>query len=257
MINKKILVIEDNVELRSKFYEIFFNKGYEVHCVPTAKEAFSVLTENQFSLILINYQLPDAHGIDLIKKIRDFDDQAKIILLYDQQLQPDEKQAVDSLRNVQIIKKDFSTQDMMRAILDIVRVLTQQQEIPTPLSQYTKAAILVVDDNDEIRKTLETFLIKRGYAVRTAISGEDALLKIRTEKPHIVCLDFRMPGMDGIMVLRQIKRLNEAIKVFMLTSAQDEYIVEQAKKEGACGYLIKPCDLNKLEEMIKSTLLDI
>jgi response regulator of citrate/malate metabolism len=55
--------------------------------------------------------------------------------------------------------------------------------------------------------------------------------------------------------LRQIKRLDESINVIMLTSAQDEYIVDAAKREGACGYLIKPCDLNKLEDMIKSILL--
>ncbi|MBU1086755.1 MAG: response regulator [Candidatus Omnitrophica bacterium] len=255
MTNKKILVVEDDVGLRSKFYEIFFNKGYEVHCVPTAKEAFAVLTEKSFAIILINYRLPDAQGIDSIKKIRAFDLNAFIILLYTQDLQPGEASELAELQYIQAIKKDFSDQEMMRSILDIIRAADLQQDISDPQLKYSKALILVVDDNDEIRQTIEIFLRKRGYAVRTAVSGEDALLKVRTEKPDIVCLDFRMPGMDGIMALRQIKRLNDAINVIMLTSVQDEYIVDEAKREGACGYLIKPCDLTKLEELIKSILL--
>ncbi len=255
MINKKILVIEEDVGLRSKFYEIFFNKGYEVHCVPTAKEAFAVLTEKNFSIILIDYQLPDAQGIDTIKQIRAFNVDAFIILLYMQELEAIEAVELAGLQNIQAIKKDFADQKMMRSILDIIRTTDFNPESFESDIKYTKASVLVVDDNDEIRKTIEVFLKKRGYTVRAAVSGEDALLKVRTEKPDIVCLDFRMPGMDGIMALRQIKRLDDAINVIMLTSVQDEYIVDEAKKEGACGYLIKPCDLNRLEDLIKSILL--
>ena len=255
MTNKKILIIEEDVGSRSKFYEIFFNKGYEVHCVPTAKEAFSVLTEQRFAIILINDQLPDAKGIDVIKKIREFEAQTFIILLHIQELEFAESADLAYLKNIQAIKKDFSDQAMIRAILDIIRAMALQPDTAKPGLKYTKALILVVDDNDEIRKTIAAFLEKRGYAVLTAVSGEDALLKVRMETPNIVCLDFRMPGMDGIMALRQIKRLNESINVIMLTSVQDEYIIDEAKKQGACGYLIKPCDLNKLEDLIKSVLL--
>jgi len=98
------------------------------------------------------------------------------------------------------------------------------------------------------------FLKKKGYNVRSASSGEDALMKIRMEKPQVAFLDFRMPGMDGVMVLRQIKRLDKDIKVVMLTSVQDEYIMEEAAREGASNYLVKPCDLEKVESILKELL---
>jgi DNA-binding response OmpR family regulator len=255
MIDKKILVVEQDVELRSKFYEIFFNKGYQVHCVPTAKEAFAVLTEQRFSIILMNYRLPDSSGVEAIKKIREFDEQSSIVLLHDQDLDNNQEIDLSNLKKVRTIKKDFSTQEMMLAILDLIRQCDADQKSSVAGRQYSKGSVLVVDDNDEIRQTLELFLQKRGYNVRSAVSGEDALMKIRTEKPDIVCLDFRMPGMDGVMALRQIKRLDDSINVIMLTSVQDEYIVDEAKREGAFGYLIKPCDLGRLEAMIKSILI--
>ena len=64
-----------------------------------------------------------------------------------------------------------------------------------------------------------------------------------------------MPGMDGVMALNQIKRLDETINVIMLTSVQDEYVMEEVRREGACDYLIKPCDLGKLDTLITSILL--
>ncbi|MFH1093536.1 MAG: response regulator [Candidatus Omnitrophota bacterium] len=254
MLWKKILVIEDDVPLRNKFYEIFFNKGQEVHCVPTAKEAFAVLTEHRFDLILLDYSLPDEKAEQTVKKIREFDSEVRIMLLYDHQMQDDEKALFKSLAVDELIKKDFSTHFMMKTILEFVRSHSENGLSRSP-AKFAKASILVVDDNDEIRKMLESFLSKRGYAVRTAVSGEDAIAKIRMEKPEIVFLDFRMPGMDGVMALNQIKRLDNAINVIMLTSVQDEYVMEEVRREGACDYLIKPCDLNKLDTLITSILL--
>ena len=184
MIDKKILVVEQDVELRSRFYEIFFNKGYQVHCVPTAKEAFAVLMEQRFSIILMNHKLPDGSGIETIKKIREFDEQAFIVLLHDEDIASVQEIELAGLVKVQMIKKDFTNQEMMREILELIRHSDVEEAVPVS-AKYTKGSILVVDDNDEIRKTLELFLQKRGYSVRTAVSGEDALLKVRTEKPEI------------------------------------------------------------------------
>ncbi|MCK4994102.1 MAG: response regulator [Candidatus Omnitrophica bacterium] len=254
MIWKKILVIEDDVTLRNKFYEIFFNKGQEVHCVPTAKEAFAVLTEHRFDLILLDYSLPDAKAVQTVQKIREFNSDVRIILLYDQVVPDDEKALFKSMAVVDLIKKDFSTHFMMKEILEILRSFLEDDRPKTP-AKFAKASILVVDDNEEIRKVLETFLSKRGYSVRSAVSGEDALFKIKIEKPEIVFLDFRMPGMDGVMTLNQIKRLDDAINVIMLTSVQDEYVMDEVRREGACEFLIKPCDLSKLDALITSILL--
>ncbi len=251
---KKILVIEDNVTFRSRFYEIFFNKGQEVHCVPTAKEAFAALTDQRFDLILMDYSLPDAKADETIGKIREFDNDVKIMLLYEEDLHDEEIKSLRSLAVDEVIKKDFSTHFMMKTILEFVRSYGEEG-LPQSPAKFAKASILVVDDNEEIRKVLETFLTKRGYSVRTAVSGEDALEKIRMEKPEIVFLDFRMPGMDGVMALNQIKRLDKAINVIMLTSVQDEYVMDEVRREGACDYLVKPCDLSKLDTLITSILL--
>ena len=130
---KKILVIEDDLTFRSRFYEIFFNKGQEVHCVPTAKEAFAVLMEKRFDLILLDYSLPDAKAAEIIKKIREFDNDVKIILLYAEGLNDQEIRSLQGLTVDVVIKKDFSTHFMMKTILEFVRFHTEEGLSKSPL----------------------------------------------------------------------------------------------------------------------------
>ena len=251
---EKILVIEANTDARSRFYEIFYSLGYEVTCVPTAKEAQAALTEKRFSFIILSDDLPDEKAMELANKIRIFDKDAEIIVLSAAGAKPEDGEVDEQLRIRARIKKDFSSHLMMKELLQIIREGAHVNELKKNELQ-NGVEILVVDDNDEVRRMLELFLSKRGYNVRSAFSGEDALNKIKLEKPRLVFLDVRMPGMDGLLVLRQIKRLDESIKVVMLTSVEDEYIVTEAEKEGACDYMIKPCDLQRLDTLITALLL--
>jgi len=249
---QKILVVDSEIESRGKLYEVLFAKGHEVTCVPTAKETLAILTEKTFDVIIVDPFLPDAKGKEIFESIRSFDKDVSIILLKPPRLSvEDAAQLIDTSAALDVTK-DFSP-DSMKAIFDFLRNQTQTIAEVSPDS-LRKEKVLVVDDNEEIAKTLLIFLKKKGYNVRSASSGEDALMKIRMEKPQVAFLDFRMPGMDGVMVLRQIKRLDKDIKVVMLTSVQDEYIMEEAAREGASNYLVKPCDLEKVESILKELL---
>ncbi len=249
----KILVVDDNIDTREKFYEILSSLCYKVTCTPTAKEAFNRLLEERFRLIILDEDMPQLGGFEAAKKIREFDRETKIIVLTDRKPQEENKKLASQIGLDRIIRKDFSTHFMIKKIIEVLKEDTKKD---TPLlDQSYKSTILVVDDNDQIREVLEMFLSKKGHHVITASSGEESLMKVKVDRPKIVFLDFRMPGMDGLMVLKAIKELDKKIDVVMLTSAQDNYIMEEAKKLGACDYLIKPCDLEKVDTLITSLLV--
>jgi two-component system response regulator (stage 0 sporulation protein F) len=115
--------------------------------------------------------------------------------------------------------------------------------------------ILVVDDNPEMRILLAVFLKKKGFDVKDVVNGEQALMEIKVGKPKIVLLDERMPGMDGLMVLKKIKELDESINVVMLTAIENEDIIKEATALGACDYLTKPCNLQEVEALVLSILM--
>lgn len=108
--------------------------------------------------------------------------------------------------------------------------------------------ILVVDDDKTVRDFLERFLTMKGYQwVVSVNSGQEALDIIQKENIRLVLLDIKLPGMDGIEVLRKIKQIKKDIGVIMITGFPDEEIAKEATKEGAYDYIVKPFDLAYLE----------
>ena len=116
--------------------------------------------------------------------------------------------------------------------------------------------ILVVDDEHEACDALKEFLSMKGYEVSTAQDGQTALRKIKEYDPQIVLLDVIMPGMNGIKVLQQIKKMDPKIGVIMVTVVTDETQAKKALQLGAYDYITKPVDLNYLDTVVMVKILD-
>ncbi len=116
--------------------------------------------------------------------------------------------------------------------------------------------ILVVDDELEVCKALEEFLVLKGYSVDTAQNGPDALEKVRNDPPQIILLDIIMPGMSGMEVLEAIRKINDTIGVIMITAVTDEQKGNYALTQGAFDYITKPVDLEYLETVLMVKLID-
>ena len=114
-----------------------------------------------------------------------------------------------------------------------------------------KFQVLIVDDEQVQREMLEGFLTKEGYGVGTAGDGAGALDRIKRGSFDLVLTDFRMPGMDGIQLLKELKRLNPEVVVVLLTAFGTVETAVKAMKEGADDYLTKPIDLDELLLLIQ------
>ncbi len=120
---------------------------------------------------------------------------------------------------------------------------------PKPLS------ILVVDDDNVVRLTLEQALVKAGYCVETAASGAEALERI-TAETSAVLLDVIMPGMDGFETCRRIKHQHPEIPVIILTASDDLEAVDNAFLIGADDFVNKPINLPLLLQRIRYVIRD-
>src|SRR5258706_15644033 len=97
-------------------------------------------------------------------------------------------------------------------------------------------------------------LLKPAYQIQTADSGRAALDQIPVYRPDIVILDIKMPELDGLEVLRRIKRIDAAVEVVMITAYASLETVKTALTHGAFEYLIKPFSRQDLEETAKRAL---
>jgi len=107
-------------------------------------------------------------------------------------------------------------------------------------------SVLVVDDEQNFVDLLDWFLAKRGYEVRTALNGDDALKLVETASSDLALLDIRMGPVDGLSLLGEVKRRLPEIKVIMMTAYPTSESRSQAFSKGAYAYFTKPVDLQEL-----------
>jgi DNA-binding NtrC family response regulator len=115
------------------------------------------------------------------------------------------------------------------------------------------ARVLVVDDDDKIRELFSDLLDGR-YEVETCGNPIEALDAVRKFQPHIVVLDYNMPEMNGMEVLRHIKATAPATQVIMVTGVAEVQLAEDAFHFGAFAYLPKPFQLPYAEHLILTAL---
>jgi len=113
--------------------------------------------------------------------------------------------------------------------------------------------ILVVDDESDFLETVGFWLTSQGYQISQATSGQEALRVIETGKPDVVCLDFRMPQMDGVETLRRIRTFNKRLPVILITTVpESENTFAGAKALGIVGCFQKGSRFEQLGELLEA-----
>lgn len=112
--------------------------------------------------------------------------------------------------------------------------------------------ILFVDDEEELITTLSQRMSMRNFGTNIALDGEQALKVVEDEIPDVVVLDLKMPGIDGMEVLKRMRKHYPGIQVIILTGHGTDKDEAEAKKLGAFAYLTKPVDIERLVSTIKA-----
>ena len=113
--------------------------------------------------------------------------------------------------------------------------------------------ILLVDDEDRFRTNLARRLRTRGYEVVEADNGQDAIKEVRLDPNiDIAVLDLKMPGMDGIQTLQEMRAFNPAVQAIMLTGHGSLESAKEAGRLEAFKFLQKPCSVEELEEVLEA-----
>jgi DNA-binding NtrC family response regulator len=119
----------------------------------------------------------------------------------------------------------------------------------TGMKSEIEPAVLLVESDEHFVRSMPPRLAKRGIAVQTALSGEEALAKLGRggpSKTDVVILDVKMPGMDGLEILAAIKQRYPTVEVVMLSDPETVESAVEGMKQGAADFVIKPCDLESL-----------
>ena len=114
--------------------------------------------------------------------------------------------------------------------------------------------ILIIDDDDHLRKSFERLLTEEGYTVKSAPSGEAGLKMVHAKVPDLVILDVRLPGMNGLQTFKAIHEIEPKLPVIIMTAYGTTETAIEATKMGAFDYILKPFDIPDMLSQIKQAL---
>jgi DNA-binding response OmpR family regulator len=117
-----------------------------------------------------------------------------------------------------------------------------------------RAKVLLVDDEEEFRTTVEKLLVRRGFDVVTAPDGAHAMRVVLRGGIDVAIVDVKMPGVDGIGTLRELKRIQPDLQVIILTGHLLKSTEQEGLKLGACAYLTKPCTVAEIVESLDAAV---
>jgi two-component system response regulator (stage 0 sporulation protein F) len=114
--------------------------------------------------------------------------------------------------------------------------------------------ILIVDDQLGIRLLLTEVFKKEGYETSQAANGVEALALLADYTPDLVLLDMKIPGMDGLEILRRIRQTNTTLKVVMMTAYGELDMIQEAMALGALKHFTKPFDIDEIRIEVQGIL---
>lgn len=246
----KILIVDDEVRIRELLRKALSREGLEVASVPSAAQAMEIIFKEPFDLLLLDVRLAGESGLSVLKKAREYRQDVPIII-YSGALTSELEQEARVAGANEVLSKDMDISQLVARIKAMVKTKERILQVPV---EPGKKALLIIDDEEEIRRVLSEYFKRKGFNVFEAESGEQALQLIRSEKVSIVLLDMRMPGLDGLETLEKILEINPKLGVVMATAEQDDQKIKRALELGAYSYVLKPFDFSYLELVVMSKL---
>jgi CheY-like chemotaxis protein/signal transduction histidine kinase/CHASE3 domain sensor protein len=267
---RRVLVVEDDARQRESVIHLLSNGEVEITGVALATEALAALRQTTFDCMVLDLNLPDMNGYELLAKMAEHDDVAfpPVIVYTGRSLTADQEQRLQRFSRSIIIKDARSPE----RLLDEVTLFLHQVESALPLerqrmllaardleSTFEGRRILVVEDDARNIFALTSVLEPKGAAVDIARNGREALTALERSRAggsqaiDLVLMDIMMPEMDGLTAMQEIRRQPEWAKlpIIALTAKamRDDY--ERCLAAGANDYIAKPLDVDRLLSLVR------
>lgn len=253
---ESILCVDDDPEVLGLLKEFFTLQGFVVFTAANGVEAFLQVKQWMPRAVVMDLFMPRLGGIGALARIKTLNPGIAVILI---------SGMVNALDLV--TEAGLSVEGLLPKPLDLAKLSDTLARVgvmaPAALAaghgshrpRPIRARVLVVDDELEMRKMLSEHLREKGYDVREAADGEEALARMPEYRPNIVLLDLMMAGIGGMETLRRIKATAPETCVIMVTAVEEIESARTALGRGASDYVTKPFSLQYLDSVLEVHLL--
>jgi signal transduction histidine kinase/DNA-binding response OmpR family regulator len=242
--DKHILVVEDEVDIANLIaHQLRSRGGYRVHIVRYGRDALDYLVSGQHhvDLVTLDLRLPDMNGLEVLQAVKKH----------------------QALASIPVVIISVLSSEKERQTLGARAYLTKPIEADRLLATIEgilaeKARVLVVEDDPALVELFQMALSENGFTVSVVGDGRQVIDIARSERPGLIVLDVKLPGLDGFAVLAQLKSISETshIPVIVITGSltDAESKRQRVLEMGAAQFLTKPLDVEDLVAEIQQRL---
>jgi len=228
--SEKILIVDDEENMRRTLADILIDEGYSVSMAATGEEAIKLCSKTPHGIILMDVRMPGIGGVEAFRQIRRHQEGVRVILM--------SAYSVDDLKAVAL---DEGAIAFLSKPLDLDQVINL-------IGEVKDTAILVVEDDEQTAELLRASLRRQGYRVTIAKSSHDALELVEQIRFDLIFLDANLPSMNGLELYLAIKKITPTAVAIMISNMEKEFeeIAREAVRRNAYTIVRKPLDIDHI-----------
>jgi DNA-binding response OmpR family regulator len=233
------LIVDDSLTVRMDLYDALSEAGFTAVLAASLAEARQKLADGRPDVALLDLNLPDGNGLDLLAQLRAEAATADVhVILLASEAEVQDLPRGRELRADAYVGKPYDADE----VVALARRATSEVEEPS----RHRPLVLVIDDSRTFREALRELLTENGYDVALAASGEEGLASAGTLRPDAAVVDFTLPGIDGGTVVRRLRMdlSLRTIPILLLTAAEGAADELAALEAGADAYARKSDDID-------------
>jgi len=227
----KVLLVDDEKEFVDSLSERLKLRNLKADIAYDGEQALDAIKADMPDVMVLDLRMPGIDGIEVLRRAKRSHPELQVVILSGHGSDKEEKEA-KALGALAYLRKPIDIDQLVGAL------------------HRERLKVLLVDDEREFVDSLSERLELRNIDPDIAYSGEEALQTIQTGNHDLMVLDLRMPGIDGIEVLRRVRKKHPEMQVVILTGHGSDREEREAKKLGVLAYLKKPADIDQLTELM-------
>lgn len=241
---KKILVIDDFAYIQLLFKRSLGKEGFEVTAAKTAAEAAEHLGLATFDLIVLDINLPDMSGLDLLRKMREQGVESRVLVV-SAFAGPDMMGTVADLDVSGIFSKPVVLNDFIGKVKEVLLG-------KSPSDSKSLPKLLVVDDQEQVCNLMDRTFSKEGFQVVGVGDGYEALTYIKHEEFKGVIIDLTLPGMDGLTLIEKIREIRGEMPIIVITAYPSKEAIIKCKQLNVADIFAKPLKIAEFKARVRT-----
>jgi len=258
-----VLLMEDEDSVARALQTVLRENGFGVDWVATGQKAIDAIADNGFDLLVADLQLPDMNGMEVIRQVKDQKPATQVIAISGYASIPS---VADAIRAgvADYLPKPFTEDELVETVQKAWhsrqhtgRQTTERglpQAMPAREAAPNAARILLMEDEVSVAQGLQMILNEEGYRVEVAMTGQGALDRLGSEGFDLLIADLRLPDIDGMEVVRQVRAKRPQTAIIIMTGYATVSSAVESLRIGAVDYLPKPFTDEELTSTVDRAL---